>query len=609
MPISVITNFSINDSVPFDTRLVATSSTSMANMLYKYAGLTTYRSDLGLNYTYNGSSWAVSSNGIYGGSGNLSSVNTTVGFGTVSTTLNAKSNYFTFKTYTDGFGDVHLDLENYFIRNTSGNSQYDVSYISQLMFNDDANHENYPGPYIMYNPKELFSSGRGGISFGTLNESQAYTVHERMRIDGNGIIRFKTNSTVDVTTKSVNIGIDSTNTRPFIGFNWKGSDVDTGTDASYVQFNDSVFSIHNFSSTTGTHSAIFSKGLVRINGGLEVTGGTISTNKNISFGAADGGVYFVSSNGNGIKYDDSPGKKYAALTFKPSTVPLDIITWNNTQISMNRNIMATSSTTLSIYSTINSFYKTQMWDNVFNPDYGVNAPGPVAAKNADDYSDLAFKRTGDAIENVKYDGDGGGAYENNIFVMPVGFAQGSPGDTVKTTGEFVIFIGANYNSSRTSESQVAKNTFSVGARDYDRIYYFYLDGYRLQIPHQVRWWLGEAGTTTNWIQIGNIETGNKNNNNRSSPSYGAVDYASRFYSQTVLVPAGVSFKIQFRFHVNFSISTASTESNSPRVFFNVIRSGKFRTLGYVAPTTASPIIGNLGYPGSPVDAEPTPGGG
>jgi len=625
MSIPVITNFSINDTVPFDNRLVATSSESLNNMLYKYKGLTTYRTDTGLNYTYDGSTWAVSSNGIYGGSGDLSS-DTIINFGTVSGTLNDVSNYFTFRGYdfSSPLGGVddntYVDLRNYFIRNVdSGGSYapYGISYISQLVFKDEpiSNSDFYVGPYITYNPPPLNNGGIGGISFGTLNPLLSNTIYERMRIEGSGIIRFKTNSLVNDSTKSLNIGVDSLNDKPFIGFNWNGSTVDiSDTEASYIQFNDSVVSINNFSSGTGTHSAIFSKGLVRVNGGLEVTGATISTNKSISFGAPDGNIHFVSSNGIGIKYDSSV-KNYAALTYRATSGQInDILNWDNSQITLLRPIVATGSATITAYNTITSYSKSQLWDNVFNPDYGFGLPTKAnpSQATADDFSDLFFKRTTDAGENVKYDADENGetAESNNIFVKQIGFSTGSPTDSVKTTGEFVIMIGTSYASSTSDESSVSKNTFSVAARDYDRIYYFYLDGMRLQIPHQVRWWLGEPGTTTNWIQIGNIETGNKFNNNRAATSYGSAnDYASRYYSQTVLVPAGMAFKIQFRFHLTWSLTIASTDINSPRVFVNVIRSGKFRRLGYVAPTTATTYTGGLGYPGSESDPNPPQGSG
>jgi len=162
MPIPVITNFSINDTIPFDTRLVATSSEALTNMLYKYEGLTTYRTDTKLNYTYNGSTWAVSSNGIYGGSGNLSSANTTVNFGTVSSALNSSSNKFVLKSYSGGDSNPNsLRLENYFQRHDSEYSG--VSYKSQFIFSQNEDQGIHYGAYIMYNPKQLFNSGRGGI--------------------------------------------------------------------------------------------------------------------------------------------------------------------------------------------------------------------------------------------------------------------------------------------------------------------------------------------------------------------------------------------------------------------------------------------------------------
>jgi len=268
MPIPVITNFTINKTVPFDTRLVATSSEALTNMLYKYEGLTTYRTDTKLNYTYNGSTWAVSSNGIYGGSGNLGTSSTTINFGTFSTTvLNSVSKKLTFKSYTDDSGLYSLRLENYFERH--GNGYSGVSYKSQFIFSENDDQGLYYGSYIMHNPIELFNSGKGGISFGVIQgvlggqDNIELPSYERMRIDGNGIIRFKPNLIVNDSTKSLNIGVDFTDTRPFIGFNWNGIAPDSGSIASYVQFDNSVVSIHHFSgapAASGTHSAIFFKG-------------------------------------------------------------------------------------------------------------------------------------------------------------------------------------------------------------------------------------------------------------------------------------------------------------------------------------------------------------
>ncbi len=607
MPISVITNFQVNANQPIDTRLVATSSSSLNNMQYKYTGLTVYRTDTNLNYTWNGSNWVVSSNGIYGGSGSLAA-NTYVDFGSLGDTSGNKTNEFVFSASSS---NDRADYNTSFVRNFTGTGYEYVEYKSQLIFRDNIL-GTLNGPYISLNPYDGLNSKVGGIAFGT-GDTTNDVVSERFRIEGNGIIRFKPDSTA---TSFMNIGKNSTNL-PFLGFNWDGVERDDNSRAaSFIEFNSGNISINNFNGVSVTHSAIFTRDSIFINGGLQISGGTLSTARNITFGSLDSSAYRVSSSNNfGILYDSAPTRNYAALisTGASVNVPRQHLRWttvgNDGLITVLSPMVFTSSTTnVNIFaSTIRSEYKAQMWDNVFNPDYGAN----VAAKDADTYSDLAFSRTTTSGENVKFDSDDGEtANAGMIFVKPVGFAQGFPSDVVKTTGEFVIMIGQGYASSTTSESDVSKNTFSVDARDYDRIYYFYLDGYRKQIPHQVRWWLGEPGATTNWIQIGNIETGNKNNINTGSLSYGSItDNASRFYSQTVFVPSGMAFKIQFRFHLTWSLATKTNDSNSPRVFINVIRSGKFRTLASVPPTTASPIVGNLGYPGSPAEVGAGGGGG
>jgi len=550
MPIPVITNFSINDSVPFDTRLVATSSVSMTNMLYKYAGLTTYRTDVGLNYTYDGSTWAVSSNGIYGGSGNLSSANTIVNFGTVSTTLNDISNYFTFRTDTDSSGEVHLDLENYFIRNVVGSNHYDVSYVSQLMFNDDAAQENYNGPYIRYNPIALFNSGRGGISFGTFKETDT-TVYERMRIDGNGIIRFKPNSTVDVNTKSVNIGIDSTNTRPFIGFNWKGSDVDTGTDASYVQFNDSIVSIHNFSSATGTHSAIFSKGLVRVNGALEVTGGAISTNKNISFGAADNNIYYVSNNFFGIKVDNS--QQVASLVARMPPVPsqqfssptfVEIINYNKDSITLRKNTSTLIGATITTNGPLNARYVTNIWDNNFDP----------FLESAWDVSTLSGDNVGQELTS------------NTILVS---IEESTTAPIGSGFYDFVFTTEAPYTT------PTAKSSWVLYSAPYDRYLYFYNENEVSPISHLVEWFLLNSGLddeSANWVKIGRYENGNKDNYNTGGFA-DVTNYQTRFYSHSVLIPANMWFKISFVFNKRFNASLIGLNYVRTRI----IRAGKWST--------------------------------
>jgi hypothetical protein len=558
MPISVITNFSINDSVPFDTRLVATSSTSMDNMLYKYAGLTTYRSDLGLNYTYNGSVWAVSSNGIYGGSGNLSSANTTVNFGTVSSALNSSSNKFVLKSYSGGDSNPNsLRLENYFQRHDSEYSG--VSYKSQFIFSQNEDQGIYYGAYIMYNPKPLFNSGRGGISFGVLPEgvfsqdTESADPYERMRIDGNGIIRFKTNLTVNPDTKSVNIGIDSTNTRPFIGFNWNGSDVDTGTDASYVQFNDSVVSIHNFSSSTGTtHSAIFSKGLVRVNGALTVTGGAISTNKSISFGADDNLIYYVSNNFYGIKVDNQ--LQVASLVARQPPVSsqqfssptfVEVINYNKDLITLRKNTKTLLGTTITTEGRLNARYVTNIWDNNFDPE-------------------LEFFWEASALPG---DNEGQDTNSNTIIVTALESTTGPLGSRFY---DFEFRPKAPYNL-RTS-----KASFFLNPTPYDRYLYFYNENENSPISHLVEWFLLSAeldDLSENWVKIGRYENGNKDDYNIDFPG-STTNYQTRFYSHSVLIPANMYFKISFVFNKRFG--TNNTYSNVLSfVRTRIIRAGKW----------------------------------
>jgi hypothetical protein len=546
MPIPVITNFSINDTIPFDTRLVATSSEALTNMLYKYEGLTTYRTDTKLNYTYNGSTWAVSSNGIYGGSGNLSS-DTIINFGTVSASpLTSDSNRLTFRSYSgDDSTPNSVRVENYFIRHSSNFSG--ISYKNQLILSENDGQGLYNGPYIMYNPKPLFNSGIGGISFGVLAgtlDQEETPSYERMRIDGSGIIRFKPNATVNDTTKSVNIGIDSTNTRPFIGFNWDGSDVDTGTDASYVQFNDSVVSIHNFSFGNGTHSAIFSKGQVSINGALQVTGGLISTNKNISFGADDNNVYFVSSGGTGMKYDSS--RNYAALTYRTSSSSIiEIIKWSASEITLLRPIIATGSATFTTYNTFNARYQTNIWDNDFNPDK-VDSNWTVSPIAIDSNRQLETS--------------------NTVLV------------SLTTTTQFVDF---KFEIKSPYTTVGARKAYVLASKPYDRYLYFYND-IGNAITHNVEMFLLigglDAANVNNWVKVGFITTGNQNNWNVGIGDNN-TNYQIKFYSHSLIIPANMLFRIKFSFPYRFE-SGPYTLSHFVRT--RIIRSGKWNLPGYTA---------------------------
>ena len=75
MPISLLTNFTVNQSTPIDDRLVVTNSSARDAIVYKYDGLTVFKTDDRTSWTYNSNSatWSynISGNGIYAGSGAL----------------------------------------------------------------------------------------------------------------------------------------------------------------------------------------------------------------------------------------------------------------------------------------------------------------------------------------------------------------------------------------------------------------------------------------------------------------------------------------------------------------------------------------------------------
>lgn len=582
MPIPVITNFSINDFKPFDDRLVVTNSNAMSNMTFPYEGLTVYRTDTKLNYTFNGVTWSISSNGIYGGSGFLNSSTTTVDFGTVSSATNDVSRNLTFRSYTDS-SSVFVRVRNNFIRTSSGVANTGISYRTQMYFGNDAG-QSFEGPYIIFNPIELSSSGAGGISFGSLNEDDN-TVYERFRIDGNGTIRFKPQSTVNDSTLSINIGIDESvytgTMKPFIGYNWSKNGPDSTslfsqqvTRSSYMLFDDDKISLNYFNiseeavlgsprpitTIVATHSVIFDRNNTYINGGLQVNGGAISTNKSISFGSADSLVHYVSflGNGTGMKYDSQ--QNVAALSYRNSNGSgiTDAIRWSNTPlVEVISPTYFSRNATLTVDSILRSTYYCSLWDNLFNPG--------ASTIN----SDNSWTRSTISEDSNKNTATNDVPASNNVYIKLLG---------ARTTVEFSI--RANAYVAGTSVSAFSKSAFVCAPRDYDRLFYFYLDGSSFQVPHRLEWFLSRQAAA-NYVKIGNIENSNRGGYMQGLQTYGTtgISYMSRFYSQTVLVPAGMYFKIRFTFHVSYTPASTMNDNNSPILYMNVFRSGRVRFTG------------------------------
>jgi hypothetical protein len=77
----------------------------------------------------------------------------------------------------------------------------------------------------------------------------------------------------------------------------------------------------------------------------------------------------------------------------------------------------------------------------------------------------------------------------------------------------------------------------------------------------------------NWVKIGRYENGNKDDYNIDFPG-STINYQTRFYSHSVLIPANMYFKISFVFNKRFG--TNNTYSNVLSfVRTRIIRAGKW----------------------------------
>ena len=242
MSIPIITNFRVNTALPIDSRLVATNSAALSEIVFPYEGLTVFTKDQNLNYTYNGTSWAVSSNGIYGGSGSM--VGTTdVNFGLVGSSLDSRASDLIFSASSSTTDRTQLVTS--FIRNeANGEESTTVEVRQQTRFLDNGALLN--GPYISFNKTD---SKKGIISLGTPTRNFTQTV-ERFRIDPDSL---QNNGAVVIipTTYSQPIYISNTDgITTFIGYNWDGTSKSlSGTGSAVISFeNSGVISLGNVTS-------------------------------------------------------------------------------------------------------------------------------------------------------------------------------------------------------------------------------------------------------------------------------------------------------------------------------------------------------------------------
>lgn len=235
--ISIITNFDVNQSVPIDSRIVATGSVQRDAILYKYVGLKVYQIDVKRTFTWNGIGWDPEGFGIYGGSGSIVG-DTFVNFGTVSNTIANESYDFVYQA--DMFSSTNKTyLYNNFVRHSTSVAPFEfrgIEYRTQFKYFNGINLVD--SSYISLNAKPGASGNfPGAIAFSTGFAGSSAGLSERMRISYEGKVGIGT----DDPREFLQIGTVSGAQKPLvfhnsgsavIGYNWYFSGTDQFFDVS-----------------------------------------------------------------------------------------------------------------------------------------------------------------------------------------------------------------------------------------------------------------------------------------------------------------------------------------------------------------------------------------
>jgi hypothetical protein len=402
-----------------------------------------------------------------------------------------------------------------------------VQYKNSLLFGTSSS------AYITFNPGEnpLSPIIRGGISLGTgyINS------YERMKIDGDGVIRFKPTPSLTASLNINNSGTDVT-----FGYNWYGGKDLESIGSSFLKFSDQILSINHTStfSNTFTHSVIF------YNTDHEFTldvNGTIRSN-GINLGPYNTPV-FISNQGIGIGIT----KDLEELSlFNNSNTRAFVINNNSVMIgATGYTIQVEQGSTFSVLGNFETKNKTSLWDNSFN----VDSSGPTS--QSDNYW-FRLETVNDSFNDLSETG-GVRVFKNTM-------------DTSQDT-QF-MFITNGYTSKDTTSSWVSTK------KPYDRIFYFHNGSGGYHITHELSWYLSND-SGFNWKKIGVSETGNLDNFNNEIGA--TASYAVRYYSNSALVPANMDIKIKFTFRNDFTPDAAFGTVSAPYVVFSVLRSGMWRT--------------------------------
>jgi len=523
MSISLITNFKVNSNNPIDTRLVATGADGLTNMEYKYEGLTVYRTDTGYSYIWNGTSWNLVSDGIYGGSGSLVG-DTTIDEGYVGDNVADFSNSLILSASAS---TELVNLSSNFRRNDSS----DIEFRHSLLFGTTS------GPYISFNPRSEYLLRRGGVSIGT-GDDVNYAVTERFKIYNNGLIKFQPTG---VLTASLNIF--NQDDELIFGYNWYGVKEDNNYGSSFIKFSNDKLSINHLTNvgTVATHSVIFNPPselyTVNVNGNLNTSGdiylGDGQSFRHISFGQVGLGI---DKNNEEVSLFNNTLTK--AIFVKDRLVSLG---------AQNYNVGVTFGATFSVGGSLNAQYKTSIWDNTFNVDRIDTGDTSLLDNYWVRNTNTTFTFNDDGATNSV-----------NVILNSGTFSQDAQ----------FIFNPISYSS------KDSRSTWTNTKKPYDRFFYFYTPQSNYKLIHQIEWYLSNDDQL-NWKQIGHLDTGNQDNYNQESG--GTSSYATRYYSQSVMVPAEMDFKVKFSFPFDYTPDTTPAISSLQSVIFTVFRSGKWRT--------------------------------
>jgi hypothetical protein len=593
MPIPVITNFSINDTKPLDDRTVATGSESMNGIYFKYPGLTVYRSDLKKNYQWDGTSWNLLGSGIYGGNGGLPN---DVYVDMTANSTQRDPNVWDTSEYTDyqhlnfvfsasASGTQRSYLKNYFSNKSGGVDAKSFEYVMAFDTTSSLFSSNFSS--IRFNSYDLSNNNNhGGIAISTSNLVNTSN-SVRFQVEGNGIIRFRPSASLP---SFLNVSSNSTNTAFNFGNNWDGSSKTTSTLASsYIEFKSEEISIFNANAATALPTKT-----------LTISPTQVTSTKNIVVTSFPGSVELTLGGLRQQAVATPSGNSFAVSNFLylfyKTTTNIDLMRFSSTGIRVEKTMeigspfiyattpVTTGNTTAALftYGPLYARYYTSMWDQFFVADPEDNdwEFKPLESDNTSDVQDRGMKT--EQVRVVK--------------------------DTIsgQTQDCYFVIIPRSYSVLDRSRS-----VWDLDRKNYDRIVYFHYDHLKgseapffpdlmvsQNLPFQLTWYLThepynsqdeQDGTFRRWKKIGKVETFSIGDYDFEQSGVGV----SPFFSQQVLVPAGMSLRFIFNFPYSMisiqglaaqQTAKFGTEPNfkeyvkrMPIVAVTCIRSGSFKT--------------------------------